>query len=180
MASYVAFIRAVNVAGHARIKMDAVQRAFEKAGCKAVRTVIQSGNVIFDTPRRSHNQIRKRILTELGKLIPDPVIMFRTLDEVRRIVAGDPFKQLRRSKKLKFYVAFLATPPETQPALPGESKKEALEMIRMDGLNAFLISRPKPNGFYGFPNNFVEKELGVAATCRNWTTVARIMTLANT
>jgi hypothetical protein len=39
----------------------------------------------------------------------------------------------------------------------------------------FVVSRRKTNGFFGFPNNFVEKELGVSATSRNWSTITKII-----
>ena len=42
-------------------------------------------------------------------------------------------------------------------------------------LEAFIVSRPKPNGFFGFPNNFIEKELVVSATTRNWSTVTKLL-----
>ena len=31
----------------------------------------------------------------------------------------------------------------------------------------YIISRRKTNGFFGFPNNFIEERLGVPATSRN-------------
>jgi uncharacterized protein (DUF1697 family) len=40
------------------------------------------------------------------------------------------------------------------------------------------VSRPKKNGFFGFPNNFIEERLGVSATTRNWSTVTKIANLA--
>ena len=42
----------------------------------------------------------------------------------------------------------------------------------------FIVSRPNPKGFYGFPNNFIEKELRVAATSRNWNTLTKIVKFA--
>jgi len=39
------------------------------------------------------------------------------------------------------------------------------------------VSR-RVKGRYGFPNNLIEKELGVAATTRNWNTVRKILALA--
>jgi uncharacterized protein (DUF1697 family) len=30
-------------------------------------------------------------------------------------------------------------------------------------------------GRYGFPNNFIEKELNVISTARNWTTINKIV-----
>jgi hypothetical protein len=41
----------------------------------------------------------------------------------------------------------------------------------------FVVSRRKRNGSYGFPNAFVEAELGVQATTRNWSTITRIVEL---
>jgi hypothetical protein len=53
-----------------------------------------------------------------------------------------------------------------------------LEARLVDALRAedvFIVSRRKPNGMYGFPNNFIEQGLGVSATSRNWTTITRIV-----
>jgi hypothetical protein len=32
----------------------------------------------------------------------------------------------------------------------------------------FIVSRRKKNGFFGFPNNFIEQQLRIPATTRNW------------
>ena len=53
MRAYVGFLRAINVAGHATVRKDALKQAFVAAGCKDVRTFIQSGNVLFSCPRDS-------------------------------------------------------------------------------------------------------------------------------
>ena len=45
----------------------------------------------------------------------------------------------------------------------------------MKNLEVFIVSRRKKNGFFGFPNNFIEKELGVSATSRNWSTLTKIV-----
>ena len=46
MAKYIAFLRGINV-GKIRIKMPALKLAFEKMGCRDVRTFLQTGNVVF-------------------------------------------------------------------------------------------------------------------------------------
>lgn len=45
----------------------------------------------------------------------------------------------------------------------------------MSNREVFIVSRRKKNGFYGFPNNFIEKELRVPATTRNWSTLTKIV-----
>ena len=56
----IAFLRAVNVAGHATIKMDALQRVFKIEGCNNIKTYIQRGNVLFDAPKRGRGSLQKQ------------------------------------------------------------------------------------------------------------------------
>ena len=51
--TYVAFLRALNVAGHSKLKMDVLRQAFAAAGGRNVATYIQTGNVIFDVSART-------------------------------------------------------------------------------------------------------------------------------
>ena len=178
MDSYVAFIRAINVAGHAIIKMTDVRDTFVAAGCRNVRTYIQSGNVVFDS-KPDASGIVKKIRRRLRDITDEePEILLRTIDEVEAIVERAPFKRYESDKALKLYVVFLSETPSKKPPLPLTHPKDALEVIAIEGREAFIVSRRKPNGFYGFPNNFIEKELGVAATSRNWSTVTKIVEFA--
>ena len=43
---------------------------------------------------------------------------------------------------------------------------------------AYIGFTLKPNGFFEFPNNYFEKEFGVIATTRNWSTLNRIVAFA--
>ena len=176
---YVAFMRAVNVAGHARVTMDDVREAFASAGCRNVRTFIQSGNVLFDCPARDRAALLRTVKTRLRTLLgEEPEILPRSMRDIAGVIERAPFGAGHFPPGVKLYVAFLAGRPRRRPALPLISAKEALEVVEIDGLEAFVVSRPKKNGFFGFPNNFIEEELGVAATSRNWSTVTKIVALA--
>jgi uncharacterized protein (DUF1697 family) len=175
MNKYVAFLRAVNVGGHAIVRMSDLRDAFAAAGCLEVKTFIQSGNVIFAVP----DQLAKRVLAEIpvklrALLGKEPGIMFRTAREMENLVAAAPFQDHEEDPEVKRYVAFLVARPKKKPALPLQSDREALEVLAMKDRDLFILSRRKPNGMFGFPNEFIEKELGVAATSRNWNTVTRI------
>ena len=45
---YVALLRGINVGGKNKLPMADLRDAFTAAGCTAVRTYIQSGNVVFE------------------------------------------------------------------------------------------------------------------------------------
>jgi uncharacterized protein (DUF1697 family) len=178
--TYVAFLRAINVGGHAIVKMQALKKRFASAGCRNVRTYIQSGNVVFDAAPAEATALFQRVREGLGALLgAEPEIAFRRLRDVARIVEADPFTAYDGDRTLKLYVAFLAAKPRVKPALPLVSSKERLEVIGVKNLEAYIVSRRKPNGFYGFPNNFVEAALGVPATTRNWSTVTKIVALVH-
>src|SRR5262245_43992346 len=155
--------------------MADLRATFETAGAREVRTVIQSGNVVFDASRRDAPGIIRRVRAFLGGSSDEgPVILIRGMDEVRALVHREPFAGYAKSGRIKFYVAFLAREPARVPPLPIVSAKEALDAIAVDGREAFIVSRLKPSGFFGFPNNFIEDALGVTATTRNWSTVRAI------
>ncbi len=65
---YVAFLRAINVAGHRTVRMSDLNVAFLAAGCRGVRTYIHSGNVIFESPGKNTAAVFQRIRSKLLEL----------------------------------------------------------------------------------------------------------------
>jgi uncharacterized protein (DUF1697 family) len=173
---YVALIRAINVRGHQTLRMEAVRAAFAAAGCAKVRTCLQSGNVIFEPPRTPGAAVRDRIRgVFLDRFDAEPQFVLRSAADMQRLVSGDPFMGIAAAgPRVKLYVAFLFRTPRPAPAFPLTSSSERLTAVSMTNREVFLVSRLKPNGFFGFPNNFIEEALGVPATTRNWSTVMKI------
>ena len=178
MQTYVGFLRAINVTGHATVRMRDLQQCFTAVGCRGVRSYIQSGNIVFEAAEEKAPALFRRIERRLREEIGDEaLVLFRTARALERIVQANPFRELTADRALKLCVTFLAARPRGGVRLPRVSEKERLETIAMKNLDVFTVSRRKPNNFYGFPNNFVEKELGVAGTTRNWSTVTKIVAL---
>jgi len=173
--THVAFLRAVNVGGKGLVKMADLQKAFTAAGARNVRTLIASGNVIFDAPA-ALGSLRERIVKKVGALLgAEPIIVFRTLPYLERLVEAAPFGPLVNDKRIKLYVLFLSGKPTRLPAFPIAIPKEVIEVPGMFEQDALIVSRRKPNGMYGFPGLWTDKEIGVASTARNWNTVVRIV-----
>jgi uncharacterized protein (DUF1697 family) len=174
MARYVALLRAVNVAGHARVSADELARIFTRAGARDVWSFGHAGNLLFSaaqSPAAIAAQARDAIGRRYGER---PIIVLRSASEIIDLIAADPFVDCGATESDKLYVVFLARKASKPPALPIASRAERLEAFACHGRDVLLVSRRKPNGFYGFPNAFVETQFGVSATARNWTTVTRI------
>src|SRR2546425_5502258 len=176
MTRYVAFLRAINVAGQKLIKMKDLARIFAAAGCKNVQSYIQSGNVLFDSKSTNSAALSKKIERTLQQALGYEVtIMLRTLGELEALVRRNPFKKIKTDDEIMRFVVFLSNQPKPTPKLPLISIKENLELIEIKDGTAVGFSRRKPNGWFGFPNAFVEKELGVAGTTRNLNKVNKIV-----
>lgn len=175
---HVAFLRAINVGGRSVVKMTDLKAAFERAGCRHVRTFIASGNVVFEAPAKLPAALKTRIARELLTLFgKEPGVCYRTLDELDALIAANPFGRAAADKALKLYVAFTVGEPRQRPRLPIVDERELVEITALRAADALVISRRKPNGMYGFPNFCVER-LGVMATSRNWNTVIRVAAFA--
>ena len=173
--THVAFLRAVNVGGKGLVKMTDLQKAFTAAGAKNVRTVIASGNVVFDAPA-SLGALRGRIQQRVKALLgAEPVMVFRTMPYLERLIESDPFGALANDRTVRVYVLFLNGKPTQLPTFPMTIAKELLEVPGLHEQDALIVSRRKPNGMFGYPGLWTDKELGVASTARNWSTVVRIV-----
>ena len=50
MQTYISMLRGINVSGQKMIKMDALRQMYELLNFSNVKTYIQSGNVVFQSP----------------------------------------------------------------------------------------------------------------------------------
>jgi uncharacterized protein (DUF1697 family) len=179
MIRYVAFLRAINVGGRNLISMAHLVEIFAAAGLRNVRTYIQSGNVIFDSVSANSTAVRKKIEKKLRETLGYEVpVALRQLSELQEMVKTDPFKRARAEVDAMLFVVFLADEPAHKPSLPLISKTENLEVFEINNRTAFIIARRKKDGRCGYPNSFVEKELRVSGTTRNWNTVDKIVKIA--
>jgi uncharacterized protein (DUF1697 family) len=156
--------------------MTDLRAALEAAGCTNVRSYIGSGNVLFDADDQTTLLGMQEAVHALTGTRDN--VFLRSPADLSAIVGGHPFGDLTADRQVKLYVVFLAAPPAQIPALPAIDERERLELTAVQGLEAYLVSRRKPSGMYGFPTLFLERELGVSTTARSWGTVTRLHSLA--
>jgi uncharacterized protein (DUF1697 family) len=172
--NYIAFLRGINV-GRNLVKMEDLRQTFASLGYENITTYIQSGNVLFETPNRKIAVITDDIEKALRQLMNAEIgAMVRTVAEVEKVVRDNPFATLHSDDTIKMYVTFLSEKPDNKPTLPLVSKNNDIEVFHTEDREAFSICR-RHNGKFGFPNQFIEKQLGMPATTRNWTTVTKVL-----
>ncbi len=87
MTRYVAFLRGINVGGHQPVKMEELKKAFESMGFQNVKTLLASGNVLFETPETGADNLIKQIEGKLEKEFGRKVTT-RNWNTVTKILKG--------------------------------------------------------------------------------------------
>jgi uncharacterized protein (DUF1697 family) len=177
MTVYVSMLRAVNVGGSSRIKMDALQRVYESLGLADVRTLLQSGNVVFRSNLTDRTRLVKRIMQELERQLGLQIeVILRTLAEVASIVERGPLLSPRADPS-KLLVMFLSSVPSAaaQAALRKWHKtKEMPEMLELRGPEIYLYY-PDGVGRSKLTNAVIENKLDTSGTARNWNTLVKLV-----
>jgi uncharacterized protein (DUF1697 family) len=172
MTRYAAFLRGVNL-GKRTVKSAELKAAFEAMGFTNVKTLLASGNVLFDA--KAAKGLQARIEAGLEQRFGFAVgTVLRSVDELRALVKADPFKGEVESDAQKLYVMLFA---EDLPAgLTLRAVEGDYAVPRIDPREAYLVGYRKPDGTYAAGGLLlIEKQLpkGRLVTTRNWNTILK-------
>jgi uncharacterized protein (DUF1697 family) len=169
---WVALLRAVNLGGRNKVPMAELRALLEEEGYENVRTYIASGNVVLDGPRGA-----AALSSKLEALIEDAfgvttTAILRAPRTLAATVAKHPFDDVSDT-----HVAFLAARPTETAVARLEAALSETDHAVVEGSDLYLRL---PRGVHGSPLSVarIETLLGVAATLRNWRTVAALAELA--
>ena len=174
MATWIALLRGVG-GGIRPLPMRDLTVALAGIGLKNVRTYIQSGNVVFSSPKaatRLASEIERCIEKKFGFHSRTFVL---SVGELRRAAAGNPFPQADQEPKT-LHLFFLAKPARgAQLDAMNELKTKSEQFVLTNKVFYFYA----PEGF-GISKLAAKagRLLGVEMTARNWRTVGKLLELA--
>jgi len=174
----VSLLRAVNVGGHAVIKMADLRSLYESLKFKGVQTYVQSGNVVFRTDERDLSRLTKRIQDAIAKKFGvTPGVMLRTTAEMRDVVARNPFAKRDDIEPNKLHVSFLDTKLEPSACEQLRALPLIAEELIPSGRELFLYF-PNGAGKSKLPWAKVDRICGTRGTARNWNSVTKLLEMA--
>ena len=174
----IALIRGINVGKAKRVAMADLRALAEGFGYADVRTLLNSGNVVFTAPAGvSADAAAKRIAEGMAaKLGVSARVMVITARELAEIVAGNPLRQAE-SEPSRFLVAVLATAADRKKLEPLAKQAWGEEALALGKRVVYLWC---PSGVLESPvMEAVGRAAGDAATTRNWATINKLHALAN-
>ncbi|MDB5871584.1 MAG: hypothetical protein JWQ07_1026 [Ramlibacter sp.] len=167
MPRYVAFLRGVSPLN---AKMPQLKKCFEAAGFTDVKTVLGSGNVVFDSRATSEGAVERKaeaLMEEhLGRTF---YTIVRRADTLRELLAADPYAKFDLPANAKRVVTFLREPPAARLKLP--LQLEQARILALNGREIFTAYLPQPGNPVFMA--LIEKTFGKDITTRTWDTVRK-------
>lgn len=167
MPRYVAFLRGVTPMN---VKMPALKRCFEAAGFKNVRTLLSSGNVVFDarswSPATLERRAEKALQSELGRNF-DTIV--RPAEHLQTFIESNPFAEFSLPPTAKKVVTFLRSP--TEPTLELPIERDGASILKITGAEVLAAYVPGPRGPVFM--SLLERTFGTTITTRTLDTVRK-------
>lgn len=167
MPRYVAFLRGVSPMN---AKMPQLKAAFEAAGFTNVKTLLSSGNVVFDTRATSDSAVERKAEAAMQEhLARTFYTIARRVDELQKMLDADPYAKFKLAANDKRVITFLREQPTVTLKLPVEF--EGARILALKGREIFSAYVPQTNNPAFM--TLIEKTFGKEVTTRTWETVRK-------
>ncbi len=177
--TYAAFLRGINVGGNKKVAMAELRQMFADIGFGEVKTLLQSGNVVFESSEEAE-VLEAKLCEETEKQLNVKCDYFvRSSQQLEEAVAANPFTREAKDDPSHLIVVFLRESPDAgtvqsvAAAIQGPDKMKAfgrqIYVVYPDGIGPSTVGRtPGWNKLVG------------VGTARNWNTLLKVAELVRT
>ena len=159
-----------------RVAMADLRAAIESLGYGDVRTLLNSGNAVFTSPRAlkrtAAEDLRAALLKKTGV---SSRVTLRSANELRVIVKENPLLEVA-TDHTRLFAAFVTDPDGTKLVKPLTRQQWKPDLVALGPGVVYIWC---PNGLLESKAfEAVNKALGDGVTVRNWATVTKLLALA--
>jgi uncharacterized protein (DUF1697 family) len=175
-AGYVALLRGINVGGKNKVPMQTLRELITGIGGTDARTLLQSGNAVFQHAVRDPGQLaadlEQALAAELGLNVS---CLVRSAADLRRVVEANPFP-MDAVDGARFLVVFLSGPAPVDRLAQIDPAAYAPDAFQA-GEREIYLNLPDGIRDSKLAALMTGKGLGVTTTARNWNTVTKLLAL---
>jgi uncharacterized protein (DUF1697 family) len=172
VATYIAFLRGVNLGPSNKISMPELRAMAEDLGYTDVATYINSGNLIISSPKKAAT-VEREISDAIKKTFGRPIdVTVRTPAQLEKILAENPYPDGNPSQVT---VAFLTKMPAADAKEKVAAVAKDYEPFTFSGQQVY-VNYSKGIGRSKLAEKFSDI-IGVSSTVRNIRTVEKVLAL---
>ncbi len=175
---YVAFLRGINVGGNKKVPMEELRIAFSDIGFSNAKTLLNTGNVVFDAEEKNLKKLKEAIEIGLEKTFGWKIeVLLRTQESLQKMVSENPFAKIEITSQTRLYVTFLPENIPTTLEIPYKSENNLFQILDLKDDALFSVLTISQDGDSLKLMDVIGKEFGKNITTRNWNTVRKIAAL---
>jgi uncharacterized protein (DUF1697 family) len=174
MTTYVGLLYSIVIDKQRRVLMIDLRSIAEKLGYFNVRTLVATGNLVFEAEEQPvaaiESALEKAFAEFHGKHVD---IIVRSAEDWRRLVAGNPYPEESIANPDQVVARIMRDPAEEKVAdlfKPYQTAGEKVEIVEGDVWIAFP-GQPSQSKLLGV---LAPKRMGGIGTSRNWNTIRRL------
>lgn len=178
MTTAIALLRAVNVGGTGKIAMAELKAFCEGLGLRRTRTLLQTGNLVFETNDPPDSALEARLEKAAHEHLGlDTSFFLRSAADWSARLAANPFPREAADDPSHLMIIALKGEPRSadieaiRAAIKGRERIEVvadmLYVVYPDGIGTSKLTLP-----------LIEKTLGLKGTGRNWNTATKLGEMA--
>ena len=176
-ATFAAFLLGINIGKYKRVPMHELKAMCVGMGFKNVRTLLASGNLVFDAPNRTCNELVRELEAQLKATFGFEVaVIVRALGDLQKMIDAEPFKNVEPTKNTRLYVTFYTEEPKTKisAGLVQDGKGHSFRIL---AVSEGMVLSTVELGTTGTLDvmNILSKMLGKKITTRNWNTIEKLV-----
>jgi len=176
---HIALLRAVNLGPHNKVGMAGLRELAAGLGLKNPQTLLQSGNLVFDSGRQTPAQLEQLLEKAAAtQLAVETDFFVRTAREWREVIDANPFPREATSDPGHLVVMALKAAPTRAAVEALQQAIKGREVVRAQGRHAYF-AYPDGIGQSKLTIKVIEKALGTRGTARNWNTVLKLRALTS-
>jgi uncharacterized protein (DUF1697 family) len=154
--------------------MSELRKMLSDVGMEDPRTVLQSGNALFQAPTANSRELEEMLEREtLKRLGVRTDYIIRTAASWAQVIAHNPLPLQAQTSPAKLLVMFFKDTPESDGLRALEGSVAGPETMRAEAGHLYIFY-PEGMGRSRLSGAVIEKRLGSRGTARNWNTVMRI------
>ncbi len=178
MPVYISLLRGINVGGNKKIKMAELTMLYESMGFTSVHTLLQSGNIVFESDGVDMGRLGSTIETGIEQHYGfQSKIIMRTRDQWQAVIDNHPYSPAQLTEPSKLLIVFLQEVAAARAFNVLLEAHTGPEIIHNGGQELYVFY-PNGMGRSKLDHSFIERKLKITTTGRNWNTVNKLLKLA--
>jgi uncharacterized protein (DUF1697 family) len=174
VATYIGLLRAINLGSHNKVAMADLKALLTELGMTNPQSLLQSGNLVFETAARATGPLEKLLETSAAKKLGLRTDFFvRTAAEWQQAIVDNPFPKQAKLDPGHTVLMCLREAPSPAAVKALQDAIQGREVMTAKGRHAYFLY-PDGIGPSKLTIKVIEKKLGTTGTARNWNTVLKL------